>query len=65
MKLPLYSLEGTKLIIHQGLNAKQEVDLAQIKASILEEVFTEAKAEDTLLTGRKKLIIPFLICAMN
>ncbi len=34
-----YSLANSKLIIHQGLNAKREIDLSQIKASILEEEF--------------------------
>lgn len=34
-----YDLQGTKLIIRQGLNAKQEIDFSQIKASIIEDVF--------------------------
>ena len=38
-KLSDYNLNGSELIIRQGLDAKQEVDLSQIKASILEEVF--------------------------
>jgi len=38
-KLSEYNLSGSELIIRQGLDAKQEVDLSQIKASILEEVF--------------------------
>lgn len=38
-KLPLYKLENTQLKIRQGLNAKQEIDFSQIKASILEDVF--------------------------
>lgn len=33
-----YDLEGTRLSIWQSLNAKQEIDLSQIKASILEDV---------------------------
>jgi uncharacterized hydrophobic protein (TIGR00271 family) len=40
-RMPLYDLDSTKLIIHQGLDAKQEIDLAQIKASILEDVYKE------------------------
>lgn len=44
-RMPLYGLDSTKLIIRQGLNAKQEIDLAQIKASILEDVFKEEKAD--------------------
>lgn len=38
-RLPEYKLEQTKLQIRQGLNAKQEIDFSQIKASILEDVF--------------------------
>ncbi|QNK64908.1 TIGR00341 family protein [Pedobacter sp. PAMC26386] len=34
-----YKLKNTKLNIRQGLNAKQEIDFSQIKASILEDVF--------------------------
>lgn len=37
-RLPDYKLEQTKLNIRQGLNAKNEIDLSQIKASILETV---------------------------
>ncbi|SKA29395.1 TIGR00341 family protein [Chitinophaga eiseniae] len=38
-KLDNYGLHNTQLVIKQGLNAKQEIDLSQIKASILEDVF--------------------------
>jgi uncharacterized hydrophobic protein (TIGR00271 family) len=38
-KLPDYQLGNTKLVIRQGLNAKNELDLSQIKASILEAVY--------------------------
>jgi uncharacterized hydrophobic protein (TIGR00271 family) len=44
-RLPLYHLDSAKLIIRQGLDAKREVDIAQIKASILEDVFKEEKAD--------------------
>ena len=37
--LNIYKLKNTKLSIRQGLNAKQEIDFLQIKASILEDVF--------------------------
>lgn len=56
-----YDLAGTLLSVKQGLNAKQEIDFSQIKASILEDVFkrdsvktvgklplTERKAPDIL-----------------
>jgi uncharacterized hydrophobic protein (TIGR00271 family) len=38
-KLPAYKLNRTKLNIRQGLNAKNELDFSQIKASILEAVY--------------------------
>jgi len=38
-RLKNYGLYRTTLNIKQGLNAKQEIDLSQIKASILEDVF--------------------------
>lgn len=38
-RLPAYSLSGTRLIVHQGLDAKQKIDLSAIKASVLEEVY--------------------------
>ena len=44
-RMPLYGLDSTKLVIRQGLDAKQEIDLAQIKASILEDVFKEEKTD--------------------
>lgn len=41
-KLPDYKLGRAKLHIRQGLNAKSEIDLSQIKASILETVYQES-----------------------
>ncbi|EOR93283.1 hypothetical protein ADIARSV_3548 [Arcticibacter svalbardensis MN12-7] len=38
-KMFAYKLENTKLIIRQGLNAKNKLDISQIKASILEAVY--------------------------
>ncbi len=38
-KLNQYRLKNAKLVVRQGLNAKQEIDFSQIKASILEDVF--------------------------
>lgn len=38
-KMPNYRLDHTKLTIRQGLNAKNELDISQIKASILETVY--------------------------
>lgn len=56
VRMHLYDLDSTRLIIHQGLNAKQEIDLAQIKASILEDVFKEDA--DTLAQLVNKLDKP-------
>jgi len=39
LKMPNYKLGNTKLNIRQGLNAKNELDFSQIKASILEAVY--------------------------
>lgn len=50
-RIPEYKLTDTELIIHQGLNASQKVDLSAIKASVLEEVFAaniiKSKAQDS------------------
>ena len=43
-----YKLRGVKLNIRQGLNAKQEIDFSQIKASILEDVFSRQQNPDTV-----------------
>lgn len=55
-RLSSYNLDGTELIIRQGLDAKQQIDLAQIKASILEDVF--AKRADTITKKLNKLERP-------
>lgn len=51
-KLPDYKLKQTKLQIRQGLNAKQEIDFSQIKASILEDVF---KKDSTVKVVNSKI----------
>lgn len=47
-----YKLNNTELLIHQGLDASQKVDLSAIKASVLEEVFaanlTKSTATDSI-----------------
>jgi uncharacterized hydrophobic protein (TIGR00271 family) len=37
--LPAYNLKGTDLVIRQGLNAQKQLDLAQLRAGLLDEVF--------------------------
>ncbi|MEO6670080.1 MAG: TIGR00341 family protein [Ferruginibacter sp.] len=54
-KLLRYGLKNTRLVVHQGLNAKQEIDIAQIKASILEDVFKDEKQKDTIVPPSEKL----------
>jgi uncharacterized hydrophobic protein (TIGR00271 family) len=53
-----YGLDGTTLTVHQGLDAKQEIDLAQIRASILENIFETQKLRDTSHTPVSKLELP-------
>jgi uncharacterized hydrophobic protein (TIGR00271 family) len=47
-KLPSYGLKNTQLVVHQGLDAKQKIDLSAIKASVLEEVYANERAKDTV-----------------
>lgn len=47
-KLDAYKLSNTKLIVYQGLDAKQKIDLSAIKASVLEEVYASQHAGDTI-----------------
>lgn len=54
--LPLYNLKGTSLNIRQGLDAREHIDLAQIRASILEDVFSSRKnKEDSLNQPASKI----------
>jgi len=57
-RLPLYGLDSSRLVIRQGLDAKQEIDIAQIKASILEDVFKEEKQQDTIPVASQKIDLP-------
>lgn len=53
--LKKYNLEHTKLNIRQGLNAKQEIDFSQIKASILEDVFRKDSAVQIVNERQSKM----------
>lgn len=46
-KLNQYRLKDAKLVVRQGLDAKQEIDFSQIKASILEDVFKKDSAQNS------------------
>jgi hypothetical protein len=61
-KLPVYGLNNCRLVIRQGLDAKQEIDIAQIRASILEDIFKQQKQQDTLpgVKNKMDLTIPDL-----
>lgn len=61
-KLKNYQLGGTKLLIRQGLNARRQIDLAQIKASILEDVFSKERPKDTV---KAKVVQPATPPAMR
>lgn len=53
-KMNNYRLRNVQLTVRQGLDARQQLDLSQIKASILEDVFKNRNASDTVLvTGRR------------
>lgn len=60
--LKAYNLENTKLVIRQGLNAKQEIDFSQIKASIMKEVFAENLSKSSKQLQKKEFpnILPEL-----
>lgn len=47
-----YKLKGVKLSIIQGLNARKQIDLAQIKTSILQEVYADAAKGDTTVNTK-------------
>jgi len=57
-RLHIYSLDSTKLIVHQGLDANKDIDIAQIKASILEDVFSEENIKDTVPVIPQKIDLP-------
>jgi uncharacterized membrane protein len=53
-RMHLYNLDSNWLTIRQGLNAKKEIDLAQIKASILQDVFVAQRDSlEARLSGNK------------
>lgn len=57
-KLQNYNLYNTTLVVRQGLNARQEIDFTQIKASILEDVFRKDSVNNAVDNRRDKLAIP-------
>jgi uncharacterized hydrophobic protein (TIGR00271 family) len=55
-KLATYNIANTRLVVRQGLDAKQKIDLNSIKASVLEEVFAKQQ-KDTLPGPGNKLAL--------
>jgi len=49
-----YRLRNVTLTIRQGLDARHQLDLSQIKASILEDVFNNTTKTDTIRLAPKK-----------
>ncbi|MCW3464160.1 TIGR00341 family protein [Chitinophaga nivalis] len=57
-RLKIYHLGNTTLTLHQGLNAKQQIDLSQIKASIMEDVFKNTLRSDSTAPVPEKINTP-------
>lgn len=51
--LKKYKLDGTVLKIRQGLNARQEIDFSQIKASIMEDMFKKGSESNSAVKKNK------------
>lgn len=70
-QLEKYGLYNTRLVIRQGLDARKEIDLAQIKASILEEAVTKDSIRFSVpeevpsaypdVTGELRALVPGLL----
>lgn len=58
-KMDAYNIGKAKLNIKQGLNAKQEIDFAQVKASILEDVFNKEQKEKELQKAKADSAGPY------
>lgn len=56
-KMPQYGLGNAKLIVRQGLEEQQKIDVSEIKASVLEEVYANQKARD-LARSKNKMELP-------
>ena len=54
-KLSAYHLDSARLIVHQGLDAKQKIDLSEIKASVLEDLFAAEHAGDSITVSKEPI----------
>ncbi|MBL7719787.1 MAG: TIGR00341 family protein [Flavipsychrobacter sp.] len=59
-RLPEYNLQDARLVVHQGLDAKQKIDLSAIKASVLEEVYANGQKSDSIEQRRPPEAIELL-----
>ncbi|MBO9562699.1 MAG: TIGR00341 family protein [Niastella sp.] len=62
LKMPYYGLKDARLTVHQGLNDRQDIDFAQIRASILQDVIKnqQTKEQDSLGSRSNKPALPDL-----
>jgi uncharacterized hydrophobic protein (TIGR00271 family) len=58
-KMTAYNIGGAKLNIKQGLNAKQQIDFAQVKASILEDVFNKERKDKEIQKAKADSAGPY------
>ncbi len=49
LRLPEYGLGGTILTVHQGQEAREKIDLSEIKSSVLQDVYALEFARDSIL----------------
>ena len=57
-RMEFYDLDSTRLVIRQGLDAKQEIDIAQIKASIVEDIFKQETDSLPITSNKLERPIP-------
>ncbi|WP_462267176.1 DUF389 domain-containing protein [Mucilaginibacter sp.] len=60
-RLPHYHLDQVKLIVVQGLDARKQIDLAQIKTSILQQVYASQAQKNTLTQPDTLIITPKVV----
>ncbi|RYY56304.1 MAG: TIGR00341 family protein [Chitinophagaceae bacterium] len=53
-KMGAYNLDSTWLELHQGLDANREIDLAQIRASLLQDVLASSGSDRDSASGTSK-----------
>ena len=56
-RMILYGLDSPTLVVRQGLNAKREIDVAQIKASILEDILKNEQQQEPEVNKENKMEI--------